>query len=179
MSARLWAYNYNFEFELANQKNIRFGNTQQIPWWFLNRSASLYIPLAQEHDSILTYQLPQDIILQQLRRHFNDLPRFVVIEPSVKETNCVLNDFKQSATAKQILQDHEFSPWGWSSQAMQLAEGFFKHSIPANFKEIIFKANSKQTSDDIRTNLLPQSFQIPSLQINNQEISINSLKNII
>ena len=179
MSRKLWSYNYDFEFELANQPAVKLYHQQKTPWWFLNRSSILFAPLAGKHDAVLVYQSPPDILLNKYKSYFPNIPEFLNIVLENGESNCVWQDFTAINNQNNFPAEFELSPWGWSPKAISLATAQCKNTLPESFEDTISHVNSKETSDFIRSNLLPESFHIPSVQIKNRKISLNSFKSEI
>lgn len=178
MPRKLWSYNYDFEFELANLPAINLGQIQKTPWWFLNRSSILLAPFAGKNDAILTYQHPSEVLRKKFESYFSTIPEFLNINSKDAESNCIWQDV-QALKCQQAFSGFELAPWGWSPKAILFAKKECSNSFSESFKEITSRANSKETSDFIRSHLLPESFRIPSLQIKNREISFNSLKSEI
>jgi hypothetical protein len=172
-------YNYDFEFELAGLPPVVFGHSQISPWSFLNRSASFLIPFAKTADYILTYQKPPEVVLSLLKQKLGHLPQFIELELIKQESNSIITDVETKYLQPFQVGQYALSPWGWSPKTIDLAADFFANRFPPDFSVAVKKANSKQTSDSIRNQLLAQSFAIPSLQVTKKTISPEELKHLI
>lgn len=180
MTARIWVYNYDFDFELAGIQAIRFGLLQPSPWYFLNRAAAFLIPFANDSDCIVTYQKPPESILKSLKAKLGLSPRFVELPSTLDhETNSVLADIEKGRTFPIETERYSLSPWGWSAKAIDCAVKHFANQINPDFANAVMLANSKQTSDWIRNQLLAPSFAIPSLQVTDKTLAGRALKDLI
>ncbi len=175
MPRKLWLYNYDFEFELANLPPVKLHQSKKAPWWYLNRSSVLLTPLTDKDDAILVYQYPSKTLIEKYHDYFQYLPDFIKIQPADNESNSILRDYQATIHQPDKLDEFRLCPWGWSPSAIALAKHQCANTFPANFKDTVIRANSKETSDFIRASLIPKSFLIPSLQIKNQSITSNSL----
>lgn len=179
MNASAWIYNYDFELEWAGQAPIVFGNKQVVPWWFLNRSAHFLMPLAKEKDLILCYQEPDQTIIDQLKPALKRLPRFFPVRTIDGESNSIVRDVKAMLERENVLENYRLEAWGWNQGAIDLANRYFHQSISSDLADIVRTANSKSTSDWIRSGVLGGLLAIPSCHITDRHLTVETLKNQI
>ncbi len=176
---RLWIYNYDFEFELAEMQRIVFQGKHPTPWYFLNRSPVVLIPLADEQDSILIQELPDDQILKNLKSLLGYLPKLVPLKTGVNESNSLLFDLIKDKFLVAGFKHHQPAPWGWSPLMYKYMQTLTVLNSPRLTFEAVKLTNSKQYSNQIRTSLLPTNFHIPSTTITDSKISQNEIETIL
>jgi len=175
---KLWVYNYDFEFEIAGLKPDTFSRQQCFPWYFLNRSSLLFLPLSKINDSILIYDQPDTLLLDSLGQKLSYLPQFTPIKPK-QETNSIFSDLIISPLMFNDLKRYRLQPWGWSQKAIQYSSQFCRPPIsPINIDDVI-TLNSKQTSNHLREAYLPDKMKIPSRSIHPNKISLAELATIV
>lgn len=167
---KLWVYNYNFEFELAGHSPIQRASSKFAPWFLLNRSSSLYIPLMDSQDQLLTYQKPSDLLLQEWEKQEIPIPRFLPLSPS-QESNAVLQDLENELRSSPLSPEIHLSPWGWSPHAYQFDQHLKRHQP---YREEIKEWNSKIFSAQLRQQTLSEDYQIPCQILNLSSLSLES-----
>lgn len=126
--SRLFAYNYDFEFELAGAQAQPARH--RLPWHLLNRQALLLWPLLSPGDSLAVYETPDPALVAPLAERLGFVPRWFVI-PEV-ETNRIGQDLQGLD-----LGGLELVPWGWSPSMERLA-GRDTGFLPARFNSKLF-----------------------------------------
>ena len=171
--SRIWLYNYNFEFELA-QITPENGDKKRFPWYFLNRSSSLFLPLAAADDRILVYEMPNPDLMSRLRQKLDFLPEYYVLNTRDRESNAILNDLFHAPSNIAAFESYRLEPWGWSPKAIKVANSIQGISEDNRSDiDIIRFLNSKRTSYILRNRLLPSSFRFPS-----EIIDLHAIKSV-
>jgi len=175
---RLWVYNYNFEFELANELKYYQDRSGFHPWYFLNRSWHVMLPLATASDGMLVYEKPHPQLIGYLERKLGGLPDFLVLRPK-RESNAIFGDLTPAESNFHPPGSRRLSPWGWSCKAI----AFGKHIDSPGIENVDLKTirwvNSKKTSHSLRQELLPESLQIPGLIIEDADLNEAALSKIV
>ncbi len=179
MHPRLWIYNYDFELELAGRDSIILEQRYLSPWYFLNRSSFLFLPLIGPSDIILTHGTPDSHFLKQYSSWLGFQPKFVEHGIRAGETNSALDDLSKNPALITSFKDHIPEFWGIGTKSVELYRTLEIESFDPGFLERIRYANSKKFSDDIRNQLLPLKCRILSKQILNTCTSLNEIKNQI
>lgn len=173
----LWAYNYNLEFELADQPVIHPHFQGMAPWFYLNRSSILFLPMTTRQDAVLTYEMPHPSLLERHKHHLGYLPHFVLLNPGKQETNSLFPDL-EACELKFPPGDYHLAPWGWSPLAEKTSGTVLSSEGPGWDIGIVHSIHSKEFSHQIRKNLPDSSAKIPDLFING-EISPDELAGIL
>lgn len=174
----LWLYNYDFEFELAKKNRISFDKSTRFPWYFLNRSACLFLPMTSAEDAILVYETPSKIILDELQAKFASTPNFIQFTPIV-ESNSLTHDLKSASDILSKIQDrYRLAPWGWSESVIDFDRQCLRTGRQVVDFSIIQKTNSKGYSQYLREKDLPETFAIPSTNLTTN-ISLHELNEIV
>ncbi len=176
--ARLWVYNYDFEFELTGLLRAHRGQGLFHPWYFLNRSWHVLLPMATANDRILVYEKPSPQVSDVLGELLGYLPGFVTLEPE-RETNSVFDDLKGSSAGLQQFGVGRVCPWGWSPKAALLARLIGAHDEGNGKTEIIHWVNSKETSHVLREKFLPPACRIPGQTIHPEDLKREGVESII
>lgn len=171
----LWAYNYDFEFELAGEPRVFRDQTSFHPWYFLNRSWHVLLPLAKPCDTILTYETPQEEVIEALEAKLDPLPSFRIFQPP-RESNALFADIVESSVHFPASDSLQLHPWGWSPAATTCADSCGLIKPPAATPDIISWINAKPTSHRLRKECLPPSYQIPGDIIGRESVIQQGLK---
>jgi hypothetical protein len=158
---RLWCYNYDFEFELAGLPPVTAVGASSFPWFYLNRSAIVLLPLTRPGDRLVVYETATEIETL-LKDRLGYLPSFLKLTPTT-ESNAVLDDFLEAFRTTDLGGPKELAPWGWSPKAFALHHWWGLGSRPMPREERISDLNSKRTSHDWRETLLSPAWSIPSV----------------
>ncbi|OGG99737.1 MAG: hypothetical protein A2600_14015 [Candidatus Lambdaproteobacteria bacterium RIFOXYD1_FULL_56_27] len=126
--SRLFAYNYDFEFELAGAQVQPARH--RLPWHLLNRQALLLWPLLEPGDFLAVYEEPDPALVAPLAERLGFVPKWWVIP--AQETNRVGQDLQGMD-----LGGLELVPWGWSPSMERLA-GKDTGLLPARFNSKLF-----------------------------------------
>ncbi|MDH5560006.1 MAG: hypothetical protein OEY59_04035 [Deltaproteobacteria bacterium] len=172
----LWINNYNFEFELARRKRIYRKAGGFYPWYCLNRSVNILLPLAQRDDLFVCYEKPSSLILERLKEKKGFLPDFLEMKGLTKETNGVIADFISWLDSNEIAKPLKLSPWGWSEAAVKLSKILNQNFKTPAEKCQISKINSKEFSANLRQNYFPAENQIPFKIIKDINVSGEDLR---
>ena len=172
--SRLWVYNYDFEFELANELRDYRDRSRFHPWFFLNRSWHVLLPMAESSDSILTYAEPHPDLIQDLEKKLGELPSFLVLMPE-RESNAVFEDLESQPVSFQASNYWRISPWGWSPKAIAFGKLMDSPGVGKKDEQSIRWTNSKKTSHTLRQNILPDPFRIPGQVIEKQDLIKDSV----
>lgn len=175
---RLWVYNYDFEFELANELKDFRDLSRFHPWYFLNRSWHVLLPLANASDSILVYQKPHPHVIGCLKKKLEGLPEFLALQPK-RESNAVFADLAASETFFPTSDIRLLSPWGWSRKAIAFGKRIDSPGIEDAKDQTISWINSKKTSHRWRQEFLPRSLQIPGQIIEEVDLKKDDLAKIV
>ena len=172
--SRLWVYNYDFEFELANELKEYRDKSRFHPWFFLNRSWHVLLPLAKPSDCILTYEDPHPDVLEYLEKKLGELPDFHILRPE-RESNAVFADLEsQSVPFRANIGG--ISPWGWSPKAVSVGKAMKSPGMSRMNMRSIHWINSKKTSHILRQKNLPEDFRIPGQIIEEQDLAKETLE---
>lgn len=175
---RLWVYNYDFEFELAGELNIRRGRAPFLPWHALNRSWHVLLPLADATDEILVYDMPYDRIVDSLGEKQVTIPEFKLIQGG-RESNAILNDLCEQDLAMDSVAGKQLCPWGWSPRTADLAAKLGLSSRTKAELETIRQINAKTATHRLRQKLLPQSARVPGAIVDADALGGNDLETLI
>ncbi len=173
--SRLWVYNYDFEFELANELRDYRDKSRFHPWFFLNRSWHVLLPMAESSDTILTYEDPHPDVLENLERKLGDLPDFLVLKPE-RESNAVFTDLESQPAPSWAAKSKRLFPWGWSPKAISVGTVMESQGTDKIDEQSIRWINSKKTSHTLRQKNLPETFRIPGQIIEEKDLNNNSLE---
>ena len=165
----LWIFNYDFEYRLAKKGPIKIAGSQITPWYFLNRNSLILTPLLKSGDTMLVYEKPAAILLEQYLEYSVVPPELLEFIPE-SETNSVLEDFQP--ILDDSIKNHLLIFWGLAQQAFNFA------SFPLRFS-LIEKLNSKLFTTNLRERFLPPSWQIPCLALTDKIITEHTLKTIV
>jgi len=176
--ACLWVYNYDFEFELAGVLNTHRGQGPFHPWYFLNRSWHVLLPLATANDLMLVYEKPSPQVSEVLGELLGYLPGFVTLEPK-RESNSVFDDLEGSVAHLKRLGVGDVCPWGWSPKAVLFARLIGTVGEGRGKAEIFRWVNSKETSHNLREKYLPPSCRIPGQTIHPVDLKQGEVESII
>lgn len=154
----LWIYNYDLEFELANQMFFQQKNSRFFPWYFLNRYANHYLPFTRENDTICCYEKPDNILLDALEQKTGKRVQYLELNLAGMESNSILKDIQTSDHTSSCLENYELNFWGISPLAERLFSRYSGKGILSHKR-----FNSKVLNAELRITRLPDSFQIPSL----------------
>jgi hypothetical protein len=161
--AKLWIFNYDFEFELAKKNSISFDVSSSYPWHYLNRSTNLLLPLTIPEDSILVYEAPPDAIQSALADKLGYLPNYISFKTEV-ESNSLLDDLASVDKLEEIFSRNlPLSPWGWSKKSFQFQKKL-DQATPLNYS-VVRQINAKCFSHHLRDQFLPPQFSIPAKSI--------------
>ncbi|MBU3917940.1 hypothetical protein KKA14_20625 [bacterium] len=175
---KLWVYNYDFEFEFAGQPRVVLNQTNLTPWYFLNRSSSLFLPLADPGDAILSYEKPDTYILDALHQRLGYMPDWIQLNPSDHESNSVFFDLEKATILTSAITDFQLSPWGWNRTAMLASNRVFSKTINLDLEKTIRMLNSKQFSFSLREENCSRRFSIPALTLSAKNISEDEFASI-
>ncbi|MBT6500158.1 MAG: hypothetical protein HOK67_09650 [Deltaproteobacteria bacterium] len=175
---RLWVYNYDFEFELANELRVYRDQSGFYPWFFLNRSWHVLLPMAKASDSILAYEEPHAVVAKDLEKKLGDLPHFLVLKPE-RESNAVFEDLVSQHTSSWHSECRGLSPWGWSQKAISYGKMMGSPEIGKVDVQTINWLNSKKTSCTLRQEILPEPLRIPGKIIEGADLKKEALEKIV
>ncbi|MFH2132494.1 MAG: hypothetical protein ABIK68_19110 [bacterium] len=175
---RLWVYNYDFEFELANELKSYRRDSGFHPWYFLNRSWHVMLPLSNSSDSILVYENPHPQISARLKEKLGYLPGFVVLQPAY-ESNAVFEDLTPRGSVLLPSGIGTLFPWGWSPKAVAFGKEIGSPVPEKKNLQTVNRVNSKITSHLLRQHFLPQTLQIPARIIEEKDIRKEGLETLI
>ncbi|MBU2649136.1 hypothetical protein KKI24_30795 [bacterium] len=175
---RLWVYNYDFEFELANELRTYRKDSGFHPWYFLNRSWHVMLPLSSSSDNILVYENPHPQISALLKEKLGYLPGFVVLQPAY-ESNAVFEDLKPRGSVHLPAGMGTLVPWGWSPKAVAFGKEIGSYVPEKKNLQTVNRVNSKITSHLLRQHFLPQTQQIPDRIIEETDLRKEGLETLL
>ena len=173
--SKIWVFNYDFEFELAKANKVKLNLNNFSPWYFLNRSSNILLPLAHCNDLIICYQEPDLIHQNHLKTFLGHLPEFLKIKFQKIESNSIIDDYFDSINNTEIIDKGELSPWGYSIKAIELAKKINPEINIKNDYRLIKEINSKKFSTQVRKKISDFNCDVTSKIIDNKSILKNEL----